>query len=255
MNKKVTKKSEEQISNRVLTMFTLGALVLWGLSYIYNLIDVAATHQTGYLVTKILLICSSLGVVSGIIWFFISKKNGNARMDKVVNGPSLASFFGVLTICSLLLLNNYILGMKLIYVLIPATVILYLVFNVYQRVFFWLLFTEACITGVIYLISNSYDVTFKLICALIIVVISAIVIFLSTKINKGKGSLAIGNLRIPMFEKNTTVDVKLVSLIYGISSIIATISAFIPMTVVFYVPYLFIGFLVCASIYFTIRLM
>ena len=161
MSKKISKKAEEQISNRVLTMFVLGAVVLWALTYIYNMIDVAATHQTGYLITKVLLICSCLGVISGIVWYFISKKNGNARMDKVINGPSLASFFGVLTICSLLLLNNYILGMKLIYVFIPAVVILYLVFNVYQRAFFWLLLSEALITGIVYLISNSYDVTFN----------------------------------------------------------------------------------------------
>ena len=176
-------------------------------------------------------------------------------MDKVINGPSLASFFGVLTICSLLLLNNYILGMKLIYVFIPAVVILYLVFNVYQRAFFWLLLSEALITGIVYLISNSYDVTFKIICALIIILISALVIFLSVQLNKGRGFITLAGSKIYLLEKNTTVDIKLVSLVYGISSIIALASVFLPMAIVFYVPYLFIGFLVCASIYFTIGLM
>lgn len=255
MSKNINKKSEEQISNRVLTMFTLGAVVLWALNYLYKLIDVPNTQQTGYLITRILLVVSCLGVIAGIIWFYLSKKAGNARLDKVVNGSSLAVFFGVLTICAALLLYNYILGMKLIYVFIPAAVIFYLVYNVYQRVFFWLLLTEGLITGIIYFSSNSYSDSFKAICAFFVILISVICILLVAKINKGRGTLFVGKDEITVFEKNTVIDIKATSLIYGISSLIALACIFLPMSVIFYAPFIFIGFLVCAAIYFTIRLM
>ena len=114
MSKKTANKAEEQISNRVLTMFTLGAVMLWALSYLYNMIDMPSTQQTGYLITRFLLTLSCIGVIVGIVWFLISKKSGNPRLDKVINGPSLACFFGVLTISTLFLLYDYILGMKLI---------------------------------------------------------------------------------------------------------------------------------------------
>ncbi len=255
MSKQVTKKAEEQISNRVLTMFTLGAIVLWALNYIYKLIDVPVTHKTGYLVTTIVLIASCLGIIAGVVWYVLSRKSGNARLDKVINGLSLTGFFAVLAVCSLLLLYNYVLGMKLIYVFIPAVVIFYLIYNVYQRVFFWLLLTEGIVTAIVYFISNSYDVAFKLISAVAVVIISIVCILLCVKINKGKGDLVVGKKRISVFEKNTVVDVKAASLIYGLTSLIAIVCAFLPMTILFYVPFVFIGFLVCAAIYFTIRLM
>ena len=69
MSKQVTKKAEEQISNRVLTMFTLGAVVLLALNYIYKLIDVPVTHKTGYLVTTIVLIVSCMGIIAGVLWY------------------------------------------------------------------------------------------------------------------------------------------------------------------------------------------
>ena len=255
MSKKTTNKAEEQISNRVLTMFTLGAVLLWALSYLYNMIDIASTQQTGYLITRILLVLSCIGVIVGIVWFWVSKKNGNPRLDKVINGPSIVCLFSVLTISTLFLLYDYILGMKLIYIFIPSIVILYLVFNVYQRIFFWLLLSEALITLIVYFISNSYNLTFKIISALVIVLISLLCVLLSVKINKGKGILFIGKSRVPVLEKNTVVDLKSVSIIYASSALLAIISAFLPMAIVFYVPYVFIGFLVCSSIYFTIRLM
>lgn len=255
MSKQVTKKAEEQISNRVLTMFTLGAVVLWALNYIYKLIDVPVTHKTGYLVTTIVLIVSCMGIIAGVLWYALSRKSGNTRLDKVINGLSLAGFFAVLAVCSLLLLYNYVLGMKLIYVFIPAVVIFYLVYNVYQRVFFWLLLTEGIITAIVYFISNSYNFIFKLVSAITVVILSLFCILLSWQINKGKGDLVIGKKKISIFEKNTIVDIKATCLIYGLSSLIAIVCAFLPMTILFYIPFAFIGFLVCAAIYFTIRLM
>ena len=191
MSKQVTKKAEEQISNRVLTMFILGAVVLWALNYIYKLIDVPVTHDTGYLAATIVLIVSCFGIVAGVVWYALSRKSGKARLDKVINGLSLSGFFAVLAVCSLLLLYNYVLGMKLIYVFIPAVVIFYLVYNVYQRVFFWLLLTEGIITAIVYFISNSYDLTFKLVSAVAVIIVSLFCVLLCTKINKGKGDLVI----------------------------------------------------------------
>ena len=153
--KAASKKAEEHISNKVLSMFMAGAVLLWAFSYLYKLFDYPITYTKGILVSKIVMLIALAGVVCGIVWYVVTRIKNIAIKDRVVTPFTFAGFFAVVGVSAFLLYNDYVLGMKLIYALVPAAVIFYLIYNVYQRAFLYLAISHSFIALVMYFMSKT----------------------------------------------------------------------------------------------------
>ena len=99
MEKKSLKKTEDIVSNRVLSVFATGAILLWALAYLYKMFDYYPTKSTAEVVCRIALLISAFGCICGIVWCLISLKNKTLKKDKIVNPVSVSCVFAVLAIC------------------------------------------------------------------------------------------------------------------------------------------------------------
>ena len=255
LEKKSLKKTDDIVSNRVLSVFATGAILLWALAYLYKMFDYYPTKSTAEVVCRIALLVSALGWLCGIVWCFISVKNKTLKKDKIVNPVSVSCIFAVLAICCGLLLYNYILGMKLIYVIIPAVVICYLIYNVYQRIFFVLTITHGLMSLALYFMSNCISRQSVYVYAAVCIVISLVAFIMISVTSKNNGCLKYGQKNICIFENNHIPSIKTAGLIYGISSLFVLLSLIIPIYSIIYIFYAFVAFIVCCAVYYTIRLM
>jgi len=254
-NKVTAKRAEEHTSNKVLSMFMAGALLLWAFSYLYKLFDYPTTFDKGIFVSKIVMIIALVGIIGGAVWYFISRARGIEFKERIITPLTVVGFFAVVGISAYLLYNNYVLGMKLIYALIPAAVIFYLIYNVYQRAFLWLGVTHAFIALVIYFMSKTIFEMSNFIMGGVCIVICAIAVLIGISAVKEKGSIKIGNKKIVVFEHNAVPTKKSILLIYGFTVALVIACMFAPSFVIMYAFYAVSAFLVCCAIYFTIRLM
>ena len=255
LEKKNQKKTDELMSNRVLSMFATGAILLWALAYLYKLFDYIPTTQTAYLVSKIIIGVAGAGFVFCLVWLIVSIRKNTFVGTKIVNPATLMGLFGVIAVCCGLLLYNYILGMKLIYVFIPAIVVYYLIYNVYQRSFFGIMVTHGLIAFALYFMSNSPDKKGVLIYGAVCIVICIVAALAGISACRNNGAVKLGKCNVRIFEKASLPAKKYILAIYG-ASVLAVIAAlFIPVYAIIYIFYAFIAFLVCCAVYYTIRLM
>ena len=255
MEKKNQKKTDELVSNRVLSMFATGAILLWALAYLYKLFDYIPTTNTAYLVSRIILALAGLGFAACLVWLIVSVRKNTFVATKIVNPATLMGLFGVIAVCCALLLYNYILGMKLIYVFIPAVVVYYLIYNVYQRIFFGIMVTHGLMAFALYFMSNCVKRENVFIYGGICVLICAVAIFVGLAACRNNGAVSLGKCNIRLFDKASVPAKKNLLAIYGVSVLAVIAALFIPTYAIIYVFYAVVAFLVCCAVYYTIRLM
>lgn len=243
------------VSNRVLSMFATGAILLWALAYLYKLFDYIPTTQTAALVTKIIVAVSGAAFLVCLVLLIVSLKKKTFTPSKIVNPATLSGLFAVICGCCGLLLYNYILGMKLIYLFIPAVVIYYLIYNVYQRAFFGITVTHGLIAFMLYMMSNCVKPWAIYVYAAACLIICAVAFALCMVSYKKGGSFSIGKCSFRIFDKVNTSVVKSVSAIYGATALAVLAALFIPAYAIIYIFYAVIAFIVCCAVYYTIRLM
>lgn len=138
------------ITQRILAIFLVTALLLWGMSYLYDLMTYGSTFMLGQMINNVVLIGSGLAAVVGFVLYFTGKKRGTVSADKVVNSGFLALCFLVMCACSFILAMDYYNGMHILYIFLPVTAVLFLVYHVYERQFFTFCVTEAMAIGAAY---------------------------------------------------------------------------------------------------------
>ncbi len=138
MNEKNLKKKQSQdlATRRILAVFLMAALVLWGMSKLYNVMTYGTTFLQGQSLNRGLLAVSALASLVLMAVYFLGKKRGTLRQERVLG----TGFFALcaLTICAssailALDLNN---GMHILYIFLPVIAVLYLVYYIYERQFF-----------------------------------------------------------------------------------------------------------------------
>ena len=138
MNEKSLKKKQSQdlATKRILAVFLAAALVLWGMSFLYDMMTYGSTFMQGQLINNALLAVSALAAVVMIVVYITAKKRGAFHEERVLN----SGFFALcaLAVCasSFILAMDYYNGMHILYIFLPVAAVLYLVYYVYERQFF-----------------------------------------------------------------------------------------------------------------------
>lgn len=135
-DKKLKKQQQDAVSNQVMLIFVAAAVLLSGVSFLYRTIDVGRTYGVGMMIARVLCIVSAAAAAGAFVWYFAARRQGKISPFAAFHPGTLALFLASLAVCCALLLFNPVLGMRLIYVLVPCLAILFLVFKVYERQFF-----------------------------------------------------------------------------------------------------------------------
>ena len=249
-----SKKVKEQTSNKVLAAFIAGAVMLCLFSYLHKSLDIPISYHTTHTAVLILSVVFFVAFICSFICFFVSNKKDTFKSEKIFNPLFLSCLFLAAAVCSLFLYVDYFLAMKFIYVFIPALVIFYLVYNVYQKSFFWLLLTHGIITLMLYLISQTESTLYKFVAGGLSVLVCACAVSVYFA-SKKTGKLSLWGKKAKIFEPTLIPSKNAVLLIYGITLAIVIACIFLPSFIVTYVFYASAVILVCCAVYYTFRLM
>ncbi|MEA4920282.1 MAG: hypothetical protein VB078_05125 [Clostridiaceae bacterium] len=249
----IKRNSEDYIANRVMVVFALAIVMLWGLTYLWNAYDVAGTFFAAIKANNILIGVSVLGLAGSIAWSVHDMKKGTFKKESFFNGVMFSFFFFVLTCSSLLIKYNYIIAKRVLYVLIPGIAILHLVYCSYQREFFSLAMTHSAIAYIIWIIAKTSNPKLDLLMTVAGIVICGVALIAFFAAKKTKGRLKLGIINMKVFDSRDICPIK-VSLIYGLSAVLIAAAYILGAPYAYYILYAVIGFLAVSAVYFTVKL-
>lgn len=145
MNEKNRKKKQAQdlVTSRILAIFLVTVLLLWGMSSLYDMMTYGSTFMQGQLINNCVMAVSGLAALISLVVYFTAKKRGTLHTERVVNSGFVALCLLVVCACSFILAMDYYNGMHILYIFLPVTAVLFLVYHVYERQFFTFCAVEA----------------------------------------------------------------------------------------------------------------
>jgi len=145
LSEKNKKKRQEQdlITKRILAIFLVTVVLLWGMSALYDMMTFGSTFMQGQLINNGVMAVSGLAAVVSFVIYFTAKKRGTLHTERVVNSGFVALCLLVVCACSFILAMDYYNGMHILYVFLPVIAVLFLVYHVYERQFFTFCVVEA----------------------------------------------------------------------------------------------------------------
>ena len=145
MNEKNRKKKQAQdlVTGRIMAIFLVTVVLLWGMSYLYDMMVYGATFMQGQMVNNCVMAVSGLAAAICLVLYITAKKRGTLRAERVVNSGFLTLCFLVACACSVILAMDYYSGMHSLYIFLPVTAVLFLIYHVYERQFFTFCLVEA----------------------------------------------------------------------------------------------------------------
>lgn len=185
MNEKSLKKKQGQdlATKRILAVFLVAALVLWGMSFLYDMMTYGSTFMQGQMVNNALLAVSALAAVVLIVIYITAKKRGTIREDRVLNSGFWALCALAVCASSFILAMDYNNGMHILYIFLPVAAVLYLVYYVYERQFFSFCVSAAMSIAAAYF---CYTGAWELIPALVLAVALCMITMVLALMKEGK---------------------------------------------------------------------
>ncbi len=248
MNEKNLKKKQSQdlATRRILAVFLMAAVVLWGMSKLYGMMTYGTTFMQGQLVNKILLAVSALAAVVLVGIYFFARKRGTFHEERVLN----SGFFVLcaLTICasSLILAVDYYNGMHILYIFLPVIAVLYLVYYVYERQFFSFCVTSAVAIGAAYC---CYAGAWERIPALALAVVLCLCVMALAVVNSGKLQKVCDLVLGKQYDKRYTL------LTYAVIIVLLAAAAVLGGKMALIITLLMGVYLLASAVYYTIKAM
>lgn len=146
-HKQKQRQKQDLAARRILAVFLMAALVLWGMSFLYETMTFGTTFMQGQIANNALMAVSAVAFVVLLIVYFTAKKRGTLRTDRVLNSGFFALCALAVCVSSCILALDYYNGMHILYVLLPVGAVLYLVYYVYERQFFTFCVASAASIG------------------------------------------------------------------------------------------------------------
>ena len=135
--------NQDFATRRILAVFLAAALILWGMSYIYEVMTFGTTFQLGIRINRIVLAVSGVAAICCFAVYFLAHKRGTFHSERVFNSGFFALCTTVLFACSGLLALDFYHGMHVLYIFLPVTAVLFLVYCIYERQFFTFCMAQA----------------------------------------------------------------------------------------------------------------
>jgi len=254
LSEKKLKKTEEYKTNRVLVMFGAAALYLWVLSFLHKCLDNPMRHMLGTVLIIVLTCLAAAGVVASMIWHNNSVKKGTYDPKKTVTGLFCAGLSALLAICSGMLWYNYVAGMRVIYLLIPAVAILYLIYSAYQRECFTFCAIQCVVAFALYALSGlAGSMLMRIVILAVGLVVSLGVAALYLKGDKKGVKLRVMGTKVELFSKN--VDRRHVLITCAADAVLLLAGFFLGGSIAFYAALAVLLYALAMLVYYTVKLM
>lgn len=247
------RKSDEYITYRVVLAFFEAAVFLLLMSKLQTAIDTPTTMDQARLVCLIIAIAAGACAVFGIGGYIRSVKKKTYKAGRVFNGMFLAMAALVVAISALLLYFNHILGMRIIYVFIPASAILFLIYSVYPKPLFITTATHMYVAFALYVLYKLNELEYRVFSAASALAVCAAAVILYFVTAKSKGCISIFGVNMVLFGRNANRGYLLC--LYGITAVVIIASYAIGGFVALASMIAAIVFLVCSVVYGTVQMM
>ena len=139
-------REKDYVTNKLLLVFTLAFALLLLLMNIGRMMKSTATFMAAYTVVKVVAVASGVLAAAGIIMMILErtkKKDMSYRLFCGKNVTVAALFVAICATALSLVFSQSML--MLLYIFVPAVVVLYIIYYSYQREFF--LIALSCIVG------------------------------------------------------------------------------------------------------------
>ncbi len=249
--KKIKLEYADIAAYRIVLMFVVAIIGIWMLSEISTVILTPVRTQQGISMLWVYTAFSATLAAFGI--YFMVK---GTRAAAVVNGRFLL-YAGAISGASCgLLFWNIILGMRLVYIILPAAALLYLIALVYQRVFTAICVVLGATSFALYLmrqLSSPYDVgyynaVFGM--GMAVIVVSAVLYFVA---KKNDGRITVGKQLLDLFGRNSAS--KYMIYLFAACALLLIITFAVGGNITFYAFIASLVGLISAGAYYTVKLM
>ena len=248
--KELAKKRDEELTNRILVVFCVGLLTLLGVMFMYRLMlnprSITAIRNGSFAIG---LVFGALGAVSIVLAALKRRKADFWAGRLVVLGAICFVYMGIM----LLIHYKSFDAFKILYIALPAMAFLYLIYNIYQKDFFWQTVVVGCSGAVLYAFSRwlHYKPWQPIVHAVYIAAIVLLAAGLAaTLMAKNKNGRFLG---MKIFPKEA--NYKLMFSTFGLMFLIILAVLIIGSSVAFWAMVGVFAYLFVLAVYYTIRLM
>lgn len=245
-------KKNDYVVNKLLLVFTIAFALILFLMNIGRMMKSTATYVGALTATRILAVLSVAGLIFGIILAIVEHARGKDTRCKLMKGKNIAvvsAFIAVVAGALSLVYNPTMLFV--LYVFIPAVVVLYIVYYSYPREFFMIALASAL--GGIGIWLMVYGVVGKSSGLLLSLVAAAIVLLavFTVLAHTGKGKIKLFGREFTPFKSDARYGIVYLSFILVLAVLAASLLA---ADIASYFVFGLIGYIVIVAIYYTIKL-
>lgn len=235
---------ESWITSRVMLVFVAVAVGLWGFNRLATGMDYASSYQNSVTAAKVVLALFAAGLVISLLLAW--KKRGSEEL-KVVTPDLTAGICAVGLVGSALLLNNFATAMQLLYVLLPALAVLYLVYYTFQREFFLICSASALSMLAMWNCGNAVGGAKRLLLALAVAALDALLCWANLKSEDG----LFRGFRI----REAGSCPKVAMVVYPVLALLVLAALILGAPVAFYLVYATAALLFAGAVWFTVKLL
>jgi|GEM_PF-350563 len=260
---KMTKAQIEQArkdmtTNKILLLFSAALLGVLGLMLLYRSLNSAAGLQGALIAIKVIFAIGIAGIIYGIVEVVIEKKNGRDPSLMLINGINIIVISLIMALGMLFVrYYDYQIAIKILYIVLPAVAVLYLIYYTYEREFFMIaLISSVCGTGMwLYwkiLASGLYAGKTWYLAAVALFAI-ALDAFTTVQLRRTDGKYKIfGKVRQYMPKGSNYLLINITHAVMAAAFIAALIFG---ATVAYYLVFVIFGYLAAVAIYYTVKLL
>ena len=243
---------KDYVTNKLLLVFTLAFAVLLFFTNISRMMRSTTSFLTAWNITKIVSGVFIALFVVGIIMLIVERAKGIDTKYRLLSGKNISIASAIIAILSLALAIVFSPAtLSLIYVFVPALVVLYIIYYSYQREFF-MVALSSILSGVgIWLVRsdivNSADNLVLIAVAVLVVILAAFTV----AVQVGKGNIKLFGREVSVFKSGARYA--LIYLTY-ILSLLLLVAAFLAPDLAIYFIFGLIAYIVITGIYYTVKL-
>ncbi len=248
----IPNRQKDYVTNKLLLVFTIAFAVLLLLMNVGRMMKSTNTFLTAFTMTKVIAVCALVLTAAGIVMMIVSAVRKADVKYVLLSGKNIASAALFIAICAgaLSLAFNQS-TLTLLYVFIPAVVVLYIIYYSYQREFFVIALASAVGATGIWLLSSGIATSKS---TLIIAAVSAAIVLLAAFTiwgHVGHGTVKIAGKEFSVFKKDARFGLVYLTFVLVIALLAAAVIA---SDLSVYFIFGLIGYIVFAGVYYTVKL-
>lgn len=248
MNEKNRKKKQAQdlATRRILAIFLITALILWGMSSLYDIMTYGTTFLLGQRINLGVMAASGAAAAVCLVWFLQARKKGTLHTERTFHSGFFALCAAVVCACTLIFHMDYYHGMHILYIFLPLTAVLFLVYHVYERQFFTFCVVESMAIATAY---SFYAGMWEKTLALCLAVVLCLIPMLLAVVRPGKDSRLIRTV----LGKSYNTRYTLIS--YGVTIAALAAVAIVQGKLAMVVGLVLGAYMLISAVYYTIKAM